>query len=321
MSLTFKNLNAQDPQFTQFYSAPTYLNPAFTGLTYEHRFVANYRNQWPGVKMAYQTYMASYDYNMANINSGIGLLVMQDRSGTAGLTHTQIGANYAYRFKIGKFSEIRMGANLSFNMKRIDFNKLRFNDQISSGSSVSIEASNYVPLNYMDFGAGILLNSQKYWVGFSGKHLSQPNASLIDDRVPLPISLSLHGGYRYVIEEKGRGNLKRYISPALNFRHEQKYDQLDLGLYYFHAPLNVGLWYRGLPFKKYAPTYNSQESIAVLVGFDLSDYNLRMGYSYDLTISNLTVGSSMGAHEVSLIYEIAQKKKRNRKVLVSCPKF
>jgi type IX secretion system PorP/SprF family membrane protein len=298
-----------------------YLNPAFTGMTYEHRFVANYRNQWPGVSKTYQTYMASYDYNMSNLNSGLGVLVMQDRAGTAGLTHTQIGVNYAYHFKIGKFTEIRMGANLSYNMKRIDFSKLKFNDQITSGSGVSIEASNYTPLSYMDFSAGALLNSTKYWLGFSAKHLSQPNASLTGDRVPLPVSLSLHGGYRFVIEEKSKNDLKRYFSPAFNYRHEQKYDQLDIGVYYYHLPLNVGLWYRGLPFKKYGPTYTSQESIAVLLGFDLSPYNLRVGYSYDITVSNLGVGISLGAHELSLVYEIAQKKKRNKKVLVSCPKF
>lgn len=298
-----------------------YLNPAYTGLTYEHRFVANYRNQWPGISKAYQTYIASYDYNMSDINSGLGVIVMQDRSGTGGLTHTQLGVNYAYHFKIGRFAEIRLGTGLSYNMKRVDFSKLRFNDQINSGSSTSLDAVNYIPLNYMDFGAGALLNATKYWLGFSAKHLSQPNASLTDDRVPLPVSMSLHGGYRIVMDQKSRHNPTKYFSPAFNYRHQQKYDQLDIGLYYCHMPLNVGLWYRGLPFKKYGPTYTSQESIAVLVGFDLEDYHLRMGYSYDITISSLGVNNSLGAHEVSLIYEIAKKKKRSSRVLVTCPKF
>ena len=124
-------MKAQDPQFTQFYASPMYLNPAFTGVTTEHRFVANYRNQWPGVSKAYQTSMASYDYNLSDLSSGVGLTVMQDKAGTAGLTHTQIGASYAYHFKISKFTEIRMGANVNYNMKRLDFSKLKFNDQIT----------------------------------------------------------------------------------------------------------------------------------------------------------------------------------------------
>ena len=42
-------VQAQDPQFSQFYAAPLYTNPAFTGLTNQHRFVANVRDQWPGL--------------------------------------------------------------------------------------------------------------------------------------------------------------------------------------------------------------------------------------------------------------------------------
>lgn len=315
------SVKAQDAQFTQFYASPMYLNPAFTGLTFEHRFVANYRNQWPGVKTAYQTAMVTYDYNMTDLNSGLGFTVMQDRSGTAGLTHTQIGACYSYHFKISKFAEIRMGANLNFNMKRIDFNKLRFNDQIATGSGVSIEATNYEPLNFMDFAAGALLNSNEYWLGLSARHLTQPNSSMVGDKVPLPLSISLHGGYRFILEQKSRVDLRKYVSPAFNLRHEAKYDQLDIGVYYFHMPLNVGLWYRGLPFKKYAPTYGSRESIALLIGLDLSPKLVRIGYSFDLTVSRLGVANSLGAHEISIIYEIAKKRKRNKRVLVSCPKF
>ncbi len=292
MALFSMVLKAQDAQFTQFYAAPMYLNPAFTGVTYEHRFVANYRNQWPGIKRAYQTYMASYDYNMSDINSGIGITVMQDRAGTAGLTHTQFGTNYAYHFKVSKLAEIRLGANLNYNMKRIDFGKLKFNDQITTGSIVSTEAANYEQLNFMDFAAGALLNSTEYWLGLSAKHLTQPNSSLTGDRVPLPLSLSLHGGYRFIIEQKSKNDIKRYISPAFNYRHQQKYDQLDIGVYYYHLPLNVGLWYRGLPVKKYKPGYPNRESLALLVESEIPDKNFRVGYSYDATISNLKINNT-----------------------------
>lgn len=312
---------SQDPQFTQFYAAPMYLNPAFTGVTYEHRFVANYRNQWTGISKAYQTFMAAYDYNMSSVKSGLGIIAMQDRAGTAGLTHTQFGVNYAYHTNLNKFTEMRAGIGISYNNLHIDFNKLTFNDQLATGSSVSLDANKYEPLNYMDINVGALLNSEEYWLGFSARHVNQPNGSLTGDRIPLPVSMSLHGGYRYVLERKSRSELKRYISPTFNYRHEAKYDQLDIGIYYYHLPLNVGVWYRGIPFKKYAPTYNSSESICILIGTDITDYNLRIGYSYDITISRLGIVNSLGAHEISLIYEIAKKRKRNHRVLVSCPKF
>ena len=316
-------LKAQDPQFTQFYAAPMYLNPAFTGLTYEHRFTANYRNQWPGVKTAYSTYMATYDYNLSSINSGIGAFVLQDRAGTSNLVSTQMGLNYAYRVKLGKYTEARGGVSLVMNQKKIDDSKLIFNDQFITGSSISQDALSANKINYFDMAIGGLLNSTNYWVGFSAKHVNQPNASMTGDIQPLPISSSLHGGYRYIIEARGSGKtkLEEFISASVNIRNEQKYSQLDIGAYYFKSFINVGIWYRGLPLKHYKPGYPNRESVALLVGLELPDKNFKIGYSYDLTVSSLRINNTQGAHEVSLVYEIASKRKRNKKVLVSCPKF
>ena len=46
---------AQDPQFTQFYANPLYLNPAFAGTVRCPRAVLNYRNQWPALTGTFVT--------------------------------------------------------------------------------------------------------------------------------------------------------------------------------------------------------------------------------------------------------------------------
>jgi len=323
LMLLVTRLFAQDPQFTQFYAAPMFLNPAFTGLTYEHRFAANYRNQWPGIKTAYNTYMASYDYNVSNVNSGIGGFVLQDHAGTSNLVTTMGGVNYAYRVKLGKYSEARGGVSLVMNQKKIDNTRLIFNDQFVTGSAVSQDALAADKVSYFDMGLGGLFNSTNYWFGFSARHVNQPNASMVGNIEPLPVSGSIHGGYRLIISARGSGKtkLEEFISASVNIRGEQKYGQLDVGAYYFKSFVNVGLWYRGLPFKTYKPGYPSRESVALLVGLEVPDKNFRIGYSYDATVSNLKINNTQGAHEVSLVYEVASKRKRNRKVLVSCPKF
>jgi type IX secretion system PorP/SprF family membrane protein len=318
------NVSAQDPQFTQFYAAPQYLNPAFTGLTTEHRFVANYRNQWPGIRKTYQSAMAAYDYNLSDVSSGIGVFAMQDVAGTAGLKHTQAGLSYAYRFTVRKVSEIRAGISVSYNQRSLGFSKLMFNDQLVTGSAVSLDGTTYGQRSFVDIGAGALYNSAKVWLGVGVKHLNRPNVSLIGNQEPLPMHIGVHGGYRYVIEARGnsKSQLKKYVAASFNYKRQLKYDQFDVGLYYFHMPINIGFWYRGIPFKNYAPGFVNNESIALLVGFEIPKRNLRVGYSYDMTISNLGINNTTGAHEVSLVYEYAQKKKRKAKrVLVTCPKF
>lgn len=320
--LSFR-LFSQDPQFTQFYATPLFLNPAFTGLTYEHRFSANYRNQWSGVKHAYSTYMAAYDYNVSNLNSGIGGYILQDRAGTSNLVTLQIGLNLAYRIKVGKYSEARAGMQLTMVQKKLDNTKLLFNDQLVTGSAVSQDALSIDKINYLDVGVGALFNSSNYWLGFAAKHINQPNASMVGDIQPLPVFVSVHGGYRYIITARGAGKtkLEEFVSASVHYRHEQKYDQFDIGGYYFKQLINVGIWYRGLPFKKYKPGYPNRESISLLIGLEIPDKNFRIGYSYDLTLSTLRINNTQGAHEVSIVYEIAKKRKRNKRVLVTCPKF
>lgn len=318
--------HAQDAQFTQFYAAPMYLNPAFTGLTYEHRFTANARRQWPGINTAYDTEMITYDYNMSDVNSGIGGFIMQDKAGTAKLLTQQFGLNFAYRFKVNKYSEFRMGAMAAMTKKSFDYTRLIFNDQLklnNAPAAVSNEPRDDGKVNYLDLGLGALYNSTNYWFGLTAKHINQPNTSMSGGILPMPVYFSLHGGYRYIITARGAGRtkLEEFVSASVNYRRENRYDQLDIGAYYFKSFLNVGVWYRGLPFKKYKPGYPNRESIAILVGLEIPDKNFRVGYSYDLTLSKLGINNTQGAHEISIVFEMAKKRKRNKRSLVSCPKF
>ena len=70
---------AQDPQFSQFYAAPLFHNPAFTGAAHKGRLVANYRNQWPSIPGAFVTTAFSVDNYFKSYNSGFGLSAYKDQ--------------------------------------------------------------------------------------------------------------------------------------------------------------------------------------------------------------------------------------------------
>src|SRR3954471_14318401 len=89
-------LYAQDPQFTQFYANPLYLNPAFAGSVHCPRICLNYRNQWPALTGTFITTSASYDQQIAAISSGIGILVMTDNAGEGTLNTTDLSGIYSY---------------------------------------------------------------------------------------------------------------------------------------------------------------------------------------------------------------------------------
>ncbi len=314
--------------FSQFYAAPLYTNPAFTGATIEHRFAMNYRHQWPSIPGAFDAYHAAYDYNASEINSGFGLIFNREDAGSFGLTTNQIAFSYSYRFRLNRNTYLAPGMKFGFVSRGIDFGKLVFNDQLESNSASTLDMDAFADqnVNYLNIDFGGLLYSENYWVGFSASHLNRPNQSLLgDDAVAqLPIKYNFQAGYKFSLSGPTIKNRNaKDITAALLYEAQERYDQLDLGAYYNHEPFVFGFWYRGLPlFKKYEGVPQNNDAVIVLVGYSLPDRNLRVGYSYDITISRLATNSA-GAHEISIVYEVASKKKkrRSRKFIVPCAKF
>src|SRR5690606_23561620 len=105
----------------------------------------------------------------------------------------------------------------------------------------------------------------------------------------LPMKFSLHGGYKFKLKS---GTVKRFgakdITTAFQYKSQGLYDQVDLGLYYNHAPFVFGFWYRGIQaFKSYDEGYANNDAIIALVGLEIPNRNLSIGYSYDITVSRL----------------------------------
>ncbi len=120
----------QDPQFTQFYANPLYLNPAFAGTARCPRVVLNYRNQWPALSGTFVTTSASYDQDVRGIMGGLGLLVTNDQAGKGTLTTTTASGIYSYTQAINRKFSIKVGFQATYFQKSLDWNKLTFGDMI-----------------------------------------------------------------------------------------------------------------------------------------------------------------------------------------------
>src|SRR5260370_7748782 len=83
-------VTAQDPQFSQFYAAPLYLNPAFAGATGQARVGANYRNQWPAIAANFNTISAFADFYNKSKNVGFVAIITKDREVLLCLQSTSI---------------------------------------------------------------------------------------------------------------------------------------------------------------------------------------------------------------------------------------
>ncbi|MBL0126243.1 MAG: type IX secretion system membrane protein PorP/SprF [Flavobacteriales bacterium] len=315
-------VRAQDPQFSQWYAAAQYLNPALTGNTHQDRIALNYRLQWPGVGPGYETYMAAYDHRFSTVNAGIGGMVLRDKAGTTGLTSTTVGVAYSYEARINYKRAIRGGLRLGYTMRGVDPSGYLFADQvIRDNAAQTIEPNLIERVNYLDVAAGTMYYSETFWAGVSVNHLNRPNMSLmIDGDAPLERRVSVHAGYRFATDGRHLSKSNTRMTITTLYKMQGKWDQLDIGWYIDHGQLTGGLWYRGLPIvKAYQPGYGNNEAMVVMAGYQ-TDSQLRFMYSYDVTISKLSMRSG-GAHEISLIYEWPRKPKSRKPRIIPCPKF
>jgi type IX secretion system PorP/SprF family membrane protein len=313
----------QDAQFTQFYSVPTYLSPAFAGTGLQTRFGLAVRDQWPAFPGAFISTNFALDHYMPSVNSGVGLLVSHDKAGSGALRYSSITGQYAYEIELKRKVFLRPALQIGWANHAVDYSKLVFGDQLARGGSAgTYEYLNGTSINYADFGGGLLFFTPKYWAGMGFHHLNRPNQSLLGNEARIPIKFSMHGGWRTTFRTPVIRDHPQNLVLAFNYKSQGKYDQLDVGGYFERNPFYAGLWYRGIPLlKRYDAGYSNRDALAFLAGVIVND--LRIGYSYDLTISRLA-GQSGGAHEITLGYELASRGKKrsmSRRRVVPCAKF
>ena len=329
--LTVFSVNAQDIQFSQYYQAPLFLNPGYTGITPQQRFVLNHRTQWPNLPQAYSTYAASYDIFVEELRSGFGFLLTADKMGTAGWQTNTFNVLYSFKVRLTDKLVFSPGLVFGYGTHGIDVTKLRLGDGLEyerDGDYFSTDDAQrrLGKQNYFDFGTGFLLYSRVLWVGAAFHHLNKPNLSLLGDVSRLPVKTSIHGGARISLSGSGsRGSSVRmsYLTPSFIYRIQGKnFSQLDAGVNYHIDPVSVGVWYRGKPFEKSPTNGIYQDALVLSLGMYFKKFTV--GYSYDFTVSELGTATG-GAHELSVVLEFASKpagrnvKKKYR--LIPCPTF
>ncbi len=304
------SVNAQDPEFSQFYANQLYLNPAFAGTLRCPRISMAHRNQWPGITGTYTTSSVSYDQQVESISGGLGFLFTTDNAANT-LKSSRFSAIYSYQIKINRKFSMRFGGEATFFQKSLDWNKLTFGDMVDPRRGFVYQTGDLPRggnISGVDFSAGVLGFSEIFFFGVAAHHLTTPDESLIIGESPLPMKITGHAGAVLPLS----GGASKYttndvsISPNIMFRQQGSFSQLNMGLYVKKGALAAGVWYR------------NKDAFIVLIGIQTD--NFKIGYSYDVTTSKLTTATG-GAHEVTLGINFKCKQKKRSFRTVSCPSF
>ena len=302
----FPEAKAQDPQFTQFYANPLYLNPAFAGTSRCPRMIMNYRNQWPGLSGTFVTYAVSFDTHVDAIAGGMGLLVWHDRAGEGTLNTTKASLIYSYDRPINRHFSIKAALEAQFFQKSLDWDKLTFGDMIDPRYGFvynTQEQRGQTSKVGVDFAAGLLGFSKKFFGGFAVHHLIMPDEGLLGQS-RLPMKFTVHAG---AVIPLNRDVSEGSISPNILFKQQQNFTQINMGLYVTKGPIVGGLWFR------------KDDSFIAVLGFHAG--MVKMGYSYDITVSKLGLAEPKGSHEISFQLQFDCRPKKRKFRTISCPSF
>ena len=302
-----KPVKAQDPQFSQFYANPVYLNPSLSGITNSYRATLNYRQQWGTI--GYNTSSFSVDGGIGNY-SGWGLQVLNDNQMNKVISTTSVFSIFSHRISISTQSQIGMGLRVGYYQKSLNWQNLIFEDQLDARYGpiyTTSEQINNININNFDFSTGLLFTSKNIVGGISINHINKPVEHYNNDAdLKLPIKITVHAAGNLVNKDVRKKFF--YISPNIIYEKQGSFEYWNLGMYYAEKRWTFGAWYR------------LNEAIIFTTGMNFNDF--KIGYSHDLTV--ISSSSKTGnANEISLSYQfdITPKNKVKDPYKGKCPEF
>lgn len=246
------------------------------------------RQQWVGFKdgdgnsVAPQTFLVNIQMPLNFLNSGIGGSIIQDKIGFFKDIEATIG--YAMRFNV-KQGFLSIGTQISFKNRTIDFSKFKPIDPNDPIISQSGESSTVMA----DIGLGIFYQKAgKYYIGASvlniietkgNAYADQSSAQPTNDRmvylmgayeIPLPAAPLFH------------------FTPSALIKSNFTNTQISIsGLVTYNNRFWGGV------------TYNVQSSDAFGILLGMKYKNIKIGYAYDLPLSQI---NTTGSHEIMISY-------------------
>jgi type IX secretion system PorP/SprF family membrane protein len=299
---------AQDPHYSQYFSSPLTLNPAFTGYyDGKHRLTTNFRNQWLGAGDPFTTATIGFDTRVMsskfqNNLLGIGINVLGDRTATGAYNSNYASLSAAYHQSLDEegFQHIGIGFQGNMGTRKLDYNRLPFNAQFASrGFDLSLDnTENFVSRNasYYDLNFGLLYNyvkdRKRFYFGTSYYHINQPSMTFLgNDPYTLPARLSIHSGASFLVGQQG----ELFLSG--HYMSQGGANSSTIGMAYGYSPFEMDdnrVFYAGV-------FYRNKDAVYPYLGLLYNDFQI--GLSYDVNTTGVQISNKRNrSFELSIVY-------------------
>ncbi len=279
----FSSQAQQLPQFTQYMYNTISVNPAYAGSRDGFSLTALNRNQWAGIDGAPRTQTLSIHSPLRNEKIGLGLSVINDKTGYE--NYTYIYGDVSYSIPVGEETTLAFGIKGGFSY--YDLDEDLFNDpQVLDDPFFRDQFNKWTP----NVGAGLYLSSQDWYVGLSAPKLINNDNNDFNQYVALEqVHYYLTGGYVFDLSDTWK------LRPTALAKVTKG------------APLSVDISATTIYDEKLylGATYRIDDAVGAFIDFRIFD-PLRIGYAYEYSVSDLRPYTS-GSHEIILIYEFRFK--------------
>lgn len=317
---------AQDPHFSQFFSAPLYLSPAQTMNTdADVRLMSNIRTQWINPAAPYITGVLSAETRLLKKSTndnilGGGISMMHDYTFDGILKSSYASGFIAYHQFLNeeKINKLSIGFGGTYGKKYLDFSRLVFAEQFTTGGfNTSLPSgeslSNMKSFFSLSTGVNYSYTTEavNFEIGASGFHLNNPKQTFLkDDFQTIPkrfvgntiVDFQLKNSdiINFSAVYQHQSNIDYYLLGAnYAFNLSGRYKRSSEDVVYF----NVGAFYR------------PNDAIIPFLGYYVNDF--QFGFTYDETISKLTLTNSKAkTAEVSMSYRFNKEKRHG---FIKCP--
>ena len=295
-------LAQSDAAFSHAWLSKNYYNPAAAGELNAIKLTVGSRMQWVDFRRAPMTFYVSADmpYKLMGMRLGAGVKAEFERMGL--YTSTRIGAQVAYKRKMGKCMlsvGVQPGVySQTFRGKEA----ITLDDDAHTSNDPAIPKSD-VSGTAFDANAGVYFTHPHFWTGLAVTHLTSPRIELKTSREAVDF-YEFNASRSYYFMAGGNipiNNTLFEIQPSGMFAMSKKAWAAQIAtMLRYNRMLNVGVGYR------------HRDAVSAFIGVNLKDAYL--GYCYDYPVSAISK-ATFGSHEVFVTYNVKlenREKNKNR---------
>ncbi|MFT3794219.1 type IX secretion system membrane protein PorP/SprF [Flavobacterium sp.] len=291
----------QDPQFTHYMYNMNVINPAYAT---DNEGVINvgglYRTQWVGAVGAPKTATVFVHSPIAK-RVEMGLSFINDNIGDV-VKENNVYLDVAYVIPVSDQHKISFGVKGGATFFNTDFGGFKYTDEQADPAF-----ANNLNRTFPNVGAGTYFFTDHYYIGFSvpnlltTKHIERSNG--IQTTGVEAIHYFFTGGYVFDL------NASLKFKPAFMAKAVSG------------APMAFDVTTNFLINERFelGAGYRFDDSVSGLAAFNITP-NLRIGYSYDYTLSNLGNYNS-GTHEIFLLFDLDRNNLSGSKGYDKSPRF